>query len=44
MQLPDPELIQLIQRHDGDAFAHFFARHQPAVQRHLGQMVRDAVT
>ena len=43
MQLPDPELIQLIQRHDGDAFAHFFARHQPAVERHLGQIVRDAV-
>jgi len=43
MQLSDPELIQLIQRHDGDAFAHFFARHQPALQRHLEQMVRDAV-
>lgn len=43
MQLTDPELIQLIQRHDGDAFAHFFARYQQAIERHLGQIVRDAV-
>lgn len=43
MQPTDPELLQLIQRHDGDAFAHFFARHQQAVERHLGQIVRDAV-
>ena len=43
MQPPDHALIQLIQCHDGDAFAHFFARYQPAVQRHLGQMLRDAV-
>jgi RNA polymerase sigma-70 factor, ECF subfamily len=43
MQLADQELIQLIQRHDSEAFAQFFARYQPAVQRHLGQMLRDAV-
>lgn len=43
MQPSDPELVQLIQRHDSDAFAHFFARHQQAIQRHLDQLVRDAV-
>ena len=43
MQPSDQELIQLIQCHNGDAFAHFFARYQQAVQRHLGQMLRDAV-